>query len=117
MASKRRSYDAFLRAAKKKYDLPHAKAQKLYRTLSERLDKPARVSDLKQHPRISKQEAEKAQRSRPRKRKPPERPKVPPGGGGVAKIPITSLRQYDELFYLDYDIEEFAGGLDYNGEE
>lgn len=136
MADKRKSYQAFLRVAKRKYELPHAKAQKLYRDLSKRLDKPAKAADLKKHPRISKQEADKASRSRlkrapGREIKKNERTggglKIKPptgtgggggGGGGVASVSVTTLDQYYDLWDdIDYDVEEYAGGLDYNGEE
>lgn len=118
MADKRKSYQAFLRAAKKKYDLPHAKAQKLYRSLSERLDKPARANDIKVHPRISKQEAERAARSRPRKKKIIGRPAAPAAPISPPKKRISSLSEWVGLQgmpSLDFVRADLAAGVDYSG--
>jgi hypothetical protein len=131
MKSKQRSYQAFLKRAKADYGLTHRKAQVMYRKVSERLGEPAKAKDLKAHPRIAKQEAQKSQRSRIGgvARKAPSKPPAPPsplpkrGGGGEdgAAVSITSLKQYHDLYddfdFYDWADEFYAGGVDYAGEE
>lgn len=115
MADKRKSYQAFLKAAGKKYELPYAKSQVLYRKLSDRLGKPARVGDLKAHPRISKQEAEAAKRSRGKRkiirRKKPKAPPLP------IKKKIKTLGEWLRLQQTEdsFDSVNLAGGIDYSG--
>jgi hypothetical protein len=121
MTSKRRSYQAFLKRAKADYGLTHRKAQVMYRKMSDRLGEPAKAKDIKSHPRIAKQEAGKALRSKgptgARKGGALEKPPSPPPG--PAKT-ITSLGQYHDLYddfdSYDWDYEDYAGGVDY-GEE
>jgi hypothetical protein len=129
MTSKRRSYQAFLKRAKADYGLTHRKAQVMYRKMSDRLGEPAKAKDIKSHPRIAKQEAGKALRARgrrevgreePKHKAPPPAPPVAPGPEKVIKSHAEYVRLYDEYDGFDelgWEYEEYAGGVDYNGEE
>lgn|SRR5574337_1481632 len=55
-----RSYNAFLRGAKRAYGLDHKQAQQMYRNMRDRMGRPLSGTDLKRHPRISAQEAKRA---------------------------------------------------------
>lgn len=51
----RRNYNAFLKAARRTGGLSLPAARKAYKKISERLGRPAKGNDVKQHPRIFKQ--------------------------------------------------------------
>jgi len=55
-----RQYQSFLKAAKRSTGVSHKEAQQMYRTMSERIGHKASAKDVKAHPRITKQEANKA---------------------------------------------------------
>jgi hypothetical protein len=60
MTQTQRSYQAFLKAAKSQLGISHREAQRMYKGVKERLERAPRAKDLKEHPRIAKQEAKKA---------------------------------------------------------
>lgn len=60
MTQAQRSYQAFLKAAKSQLGVSHREAQRMYKGVRDRLDRAPRAKDLKEHPRIAKQEANKA---------------------------------------------------------
>jgi hypothetical protein len=57
-----RSYNAFLRAAKARYDLTQAQARVMARAVADRLGRAVIGADVKRHPVIARQEASKAPR-------------------------------------------------------
>lgn len=59
MANNRKSYNAVIRALKRK-DLNQAQARVAWRALYERLARSPRVADLQKHPRITAQEVKRA---------------------------------------------------------
>jgi hypothetical protein len=60
MTQNQRSYHAFVRAAKSSYGLSQREAQQMYRSMRDRLEHAPRAKELKEHPRIAKQEAGRA---------------------------------------------------------
>src|SRR6516165_10669134 len=55
-----RSYNAFLKEARAAHGLSLKEARAAYRNVSDRLGRPAKGVDVARHPRITKQESEKA---------------------------------------------------------
>lgn len=117
-----RSYNAFLKSIRAETGISIKEARVAYRSMSDRLGRPAIGADVSRHPRITKQEAAKAgpsiikeQRAKERAtarviekvRRETERPKS-----------NTSLDQYQRWFEEadDYYYEEADGTVDYNGE-
>lgn len=103
MASRIRSYNAFLRSAKSQSGLTHRQAQGLYRALRDRLGSTPTRLDLRRHPRVTDQEVRRVL----------GKPSIPK----ERKKPIRSLDEYDDFYSdIDFDTEEVAAGVDY-GEE
>lgn len=55
-----KSYNAYLSAAKSSYGLSHRQAQAMYRSHAERAGGPLNSRSLRDHPRIARQEAQRA---------------------------------------------------------
>ena len=136
-----RSYNAFLREARAQHGLSLKEARAAYRGVTERLGRPAKGVDVARHPRITKQEAQKAEKAvakqeraerraeRAREKGAAEKPgraerpaKREKGGAEPAAPPpapkakpFTSLAQYLDWFEEAdfYDYEEADGTVDY----
>ena len=122
-----RNYQAFLKAVKREQGATHKQAIATYNRVKERLGRAPIGADVKRHPRITKQEFEKAlhkrkPREKEREREKPkrevgERERGGAGGGaagGLAVNRINSIADYYE--YLDmmdmYDFDEYNAGMD-----
>lgn len=103
--SKVRSYWAFIKAVRAEHGLSLKEARATYKSVSERLGRPAKGVDVARHPRITKQEAERAAAVEAPPKTPPQKEK-----------PFASLRDYLD-WYDDYEdileYEEADGTVDY----
>lgn len=125
-----RNYNAFIKEARAQHGLSLREARAAYKGVTERLGRPARGVDVGRHPRITKQEAQKASkqiaredRSRKRegnreRREREKREKT--GGAGMGEIAkpakaFKSLADYWDWYQdaEDYGYEEADGTVDY----
>ncbi len=109
-----RSYQAFLKAVKKKHGITHKQAQKAYRRVSSRLNRPARGVDVRDHPRILRDSLNKKRRSVA---------KGSPKKGhkktiSVAKR-IRTIEQWEDLYddAVLFETEDVVSSADYGDTE
>src|SRR5579872_1250644 len=115
----RRSYHAFIRAARKTGGLSLPAARRVYKKVSDRLGEPAKAVDVKRHPRIFREsllkrdrekvkkiDTEKREKRREREKENPE--KAP------EKRRIDSIRDFERMedLMLQEDIE-YASTAEY----
>lgn len=119
MAAKKqsRSEAAFIREARaNNAGLTAKQARAAYKAVSDRLGRPALKRDIREHPRITKQEVSKQQKAAPPKRE-REREKEPPAAPPPSKPGRAwrDLAEYLDWFdgAEDYDYEEADGTVDY----
>ena len=90
-----RSYNAFLKAVRRKHGLTQKQAQKAYRGVSSRLNRPAKGVDAKKHPGITADEARKS--ARKRATSPKSGASKPKGKGRI----IRSIGEWRRLYHAD----------------
>lgn len=123
MAWSIRNYNAFLRAAKSDLGISHTQAQRAYRSMAERTGRSLYAVDVARHPRMARQEAEKAVKTEAREtrraareaREPVKRERAPRARGGepaAAPAPAPTLQERAARVASVEEWERFIAGLD-----
>lgn len=121
-----KNYNAFVREVKAVHGISHKEAQKAYASMRDRVGRPVYGSDVKRHPHIAKQEAEKAHRIATREKRAIARARAvgpvpdragPAGGGPGAPGPrvLGSIAAYEDVYEpdIEYDLFEYDASGSY----
>lgn len=112
-----KSYNAYLRTAKREFGLTHEQAQRMYANHRDRVGHSINSRELRQHPRIAAKEARYAAGRVPPVSGRPGRAGLRPGGAGGAAAPAIAAAAAAGIRYEDVDEESFHDGEQADEEE